>query len=157
MYSHNGLYPTEELAACEAVMEIHRDKTCLPVMAVDNVGAEVKHGKCREHSLIKVHEFLNVPVVFGVGLVSREVMFVVNEIEGNSLMNYLKYTNILLSSRPVHIEVGDILHFVLPLLLHAGIFREDNSYIKKLLVKSLRQRAYNVSQSACFDKRYTFR
>ena len=40
---HDGLDIPEELAAVEFVLEMHRDKSRLPVVAVDNIRLEADH------------------------------------------------------------------------------------------------------------------
>jgi hypothetical protein len=54
----------------------------------------------------------------------------------------------------VHVEVGDIFHLILDLLLHAGILRNHDSDIIVLRINIFGERADNVSQSAGLDERY---
>ena len=48
MYGHDGLNSPEELILLEAVVQINRNKTCLPVMAVNNVRAEIQLPEVRK-------------------------------------------------------------------------------------------------------------
>ena len=43
MDRHDGLDIPEELAAVEFVLEMHRDKSRLPVVAVDDIRLEADH------------------------------------------------------------------------------------------------------------------
>ena len=95
--------------------------------------------------------------MLSVRLVTGEIMFVVDKIERNAIINAFKHAHILALTCKVHVEMGLVLHHVFPLLFHAGIFRKNYSDIIIPLVKALRQRANNVSKTACLDKRNTLR
>ena len=88
---------------------------------------------------------------------SGKIIFVVDKIERNAIINAFKYAHILALTCKVHVEMRFVLHHVFPLLFHAGIFRKNYSDIIIPLVKALRQRANNVGKTACLDKRNTLR
>ena len=157
VYSHNGLYAAEEISPCKAVMKIYRYKTRLPVVTVYNIRTEIKKRQSRKHSSVKVHELFYIPVMLSVRLVTGEIMFIVDKIERNAIINAFKHAHILALTCKVHVEMRFVLHHVFPLLFHAGILRKNYSDIIIPLVKALRQRANNVSKTACLDNRNTLR
>ena len=74
-----------------------------------------------------------------------------------TLVFHLQDTDILASPGQVHIEVGQILHLILPLLSHTHILRQDHAAVILLLVEALRQRSNHIGKAACLDKRHALR
>ena len=62
-------------------------------------------------------------------------MLVIDKIKCDVIQHSLHNPDILVLSGNVHIEMADIFHSVLPLLLHAGVFRKNNADIVFCLVK----------------------
>ena len=156
MDSHNALYTLIELTACKAVVQINRDKACLPVVAVYHLGAEADNRKCREHSPVKIHELLDIPVMLSIGAITSEVILVIKEVELHAVILSFEHADILALACKIHIEMADVFESVLILLLHAGILRQEHPDIIFLFIKALRQRAYNVCKTSCLDKRDAF-
>ena len=72
-------------------------------------------------------------------------------------MDILKNPHITALAQIIHIEMVHILHPVSPLLADAQIFRDHDSYVKILLIKTFWQRTHYICQSPGFNKWYCFR
>ena len=92
-----------------------------------------------------------------VGLVTGKESLVVDKVELDAVHFCLQNAHILASPVEVHVEVCDIFHFILHLLLHAGILGHNDPDIVKLLVELLGKRTDNICQTTGFDKRNAFR
>ena len=123
MYGHDGLNSPEKLILLEAVVQINRNKTCLPVMAVNNVRAEINYRKYGKHCLGEECKFLQIPRSTVIWLRSTEIILIIYKVELNAIILHLKNTYITVLVSKIHVEVCDIFHFIFPFLLHAGIFR----------------------------------
>ena len=155
---HNRLDSLVELAACETLFQIDGNKSGLPVVAVDQVRAEIHGGKCGENRFGEERETCDLKQrIICIRLVTGEESFVVDEIEGDSLHLGLQHTYILTLPVEVHVEVCDIFHLVLHLLLHAGILGHDHPDVIIFLIQFLGKRTDNICQSACLDKRNALR
>ena len=154
MDRHNSLDAPEEFILLERVMQINRYKTCLPVMTVDHIRTEVDDRKHREDCFGEECKFLQIPRCAVVWFRSTEVVFIVNEVDLDSIILHMhdSYITVLISQ--IHIKMGDIFHFVFPFLLHAGVFRQNNSHIKVTLVKAFRKCSCYIGKSSCLYKRH---
>ena len=123
MYGHDGLNSPEELILLEAVVQINRNKTCLPVMAVNNVRTEIDYRKYGKYCLGEECKFLQIPRSTVIWLRSTEIILIIYKVELNAIILHLKNTYITVFVSKIHVEVCDIFHFIFPFLLHAGIFR----------------------------------
>ena len=135
-----ALHPDKEEIALEALLEIDRDQSCLPVMAVDQLGLEAENGKGGKHRLGEIRVALDLPVrivrVYG-GAV--EVILIVDEIILHAVLLDNEKSDIHFLPVVIHVERSEIIHPVLDLLLHAGVPRKDNPDIVILRIKFLRQ------------------
>ena len=154
MDRHDRLDPTEELILLECVMEIYRHETCLPVVAVNDIRTESDHREHRKHRLGEEGKFLQIPGSAVIGLRAAEIVFIVNEVKLDAVILHLHDPHITVLITQIHIEMSNILHFILPFLFHAGIFRKNDADIKVTLVKTFGKCACYVRKSAGFDKRY---
>ena len=89
MDGHNGLDSPEELILLEAVMEVNRNKACLPVMAVDNIRTEADHRKYGEHCLGEECEFLQIPRSAVIRLRAAEIIFIIYKVELDTVIFHL--------------------------------------------------------------------
>ena len=157
MDRHDRLDAAVELIVLERVVKHHGDQTGLPVMAVDNVRAEIKRREHREDRLAEEGKLLDILVDVAVRMAARKIKLVVHKVEGHALILQLEQTDILASPGKVHGEVRDELHLILVLLRDRHVFRQDHAHVKLVFVDVLRQRADDIRQTSCLDKRYTFR
>ena len=155
MDSHDRFDSAEEQIALEAVVKVNGYKTCLPVVTVDDVGAEADHGQCAESCTGEVDKLLNIASYLAIGLITCEIELVIYEIECNAVDLSCEDTYVLLSPSKIHLEVCEICELVLPFRLHTKVFRKDNANVILLIVKILGECACNVSKTACFDKGYS--
>ena len=134
---HNCLDSPEKFILLEGIMQIYRNKTCLPVMAVNHVRAESddrKHGKnCfwEESKLL-------------------------DKIKLDSFVFHMHNANIAVFVSQIHIKMSNVFHFIFPFLFHTGIFRQDNTDIKIALIKTFRKCTSYIGKSSCFNKWYRF-
>ena len=146
----------EELAAAETVLQIDRDQSCLPVVAVDDIRLEADDRQCGKGSLGEESELLQVVEPVAVGLRAAEIAFVVDEIERDAVLDILHDPDVSVLSVVIHVEMIHILKLVADLFLDAHIFRDHDPDVKILLVKTFRQSAGNVSKASGLDKRNCF-
>ena len=152
---HDSLDSLIELIVRKSLLEIYGNKSGLPVVAVDQVGAESDRLKGRQASLGEICKSGDLKErIIRVRFICREESLVVDEVESDPVLHGLEYAHILALPVVVHVEVGDIFHLILDLLLHAGILRNHDSDIIVLRINILGERADNVSQSAGLDERY---
>ena len=154
MDRHDCLDPPEELILLECVMQVYRHETCLPVVAVNDVRAESDHREHGKNRLGEEREFLQIPGSAVIRLRTAEIVFVVDKVELNAVILHLHDSHIAVLVTQIHVEMSNILHFILPFLFHAGIFRKNDADIKVTLVKTFGKCACYVRKSAGFDKRY---
>ena len=155
MDGHDGLYAAIKLVLLKSILEINRQQTRLPVVAVDDVRSETKHRQTRQSRLIKKGKLLDILIYLSIRKHTAEVELIVKKIENNAIHLELEYAHILLSPGKIHIKMVDILHLLLVLLTDGSILRNDHTYIILFLVKVPRQRTYYVSKSAGLDKWHT--
>ena len=67
----------------------------------------------------------------------------------------LKDSDILVLPVEIHVEMTGIAHFVFHLLLHAGIFRNNDPDIKVVFVDAFRKGANYICQPSGLNKRNT--
>ena len=157
MNGHDGLDAAEELVVLEAVVKHNRNQTGLPVMAVNDIRAEIKCRQCREDRLAEEGEFFDVLVDVAVRMVAREVELVVHEVEPHALVLQLKQSDVLASPGEIHRKVGDKLHLLLVLLRNRHILGQNDAHVKFILVDVLRERPDHIRKTARLDERNTFR
>ncbi len=135
MDRHNGLDPAEKLAALETVVQIYRHQTCLPVMAMDDVRAEINHRQRREARTAEKCKFFDILIDIAVWLHPGKIEFVVNKVECYPIHNAFQYPHILAAPVQFHIEMRLILHILLEMIRDHHVFREHDPDIKLLLIK----------------------
>ena len=154
---HDGLDPVEELIRLESLLEIDGYQACLPVMAVDQVGAEIYSGERGETSLGEESKPGDLKDrVVRVYLVCSEEPLIINKVESDPVLFCLEHTDIFALPMKVHVEVRYILHLVLHVLLHAGILGNHDSDVIVLRIDILGERTDNISQPAGLNERNAF-
>ena len=126
-------------------------------MAVDDVRLESDDRKRGKSRLGEESKLLQVIEPVSVGFRSAEVGFVVDEIEGHTVLNIFQNADVALLAVIVHIEVIQVFEFEPDLFGNAHIFRYDNPDVKILFVKTLRKRSGDIRQSPGLDERDSFR
>ena len=81
---------------------------------------------------------------------------IVNEVKGDSLIDVLKNSHITALSQIIHVEMIQIFHVVSEGFLDAKILGDHNPHVKILLIKTFRQGAHYVRQTARLNKRNRF-
>ena len=71
----------EKRIVLEGIVQEHGHQSCLPVVAVDDVRAEIQGGQSGNSRFGEECEFLNVLIDISIGLGPCEIVFIVNEIE----------------------------------------------------------------------------
>ena len=128
-------------------------------MAVDNVRTEADNRHNSQYSLAEERKALDVPLhIRRIGSVALEVVFVVHKVELYAVIFifHYAYMKAVGPHTVVHIEVCHILEIVSVFIGNACIIGHYNSYVKFFFVEILRERSYNVSESAGLDKGYAF-
>ena len=157
MNGHDRGNPSVVLAKVSEIIQVNRDQSCLPVMAVDQIRAETDHRKNAQSGFREKCELLDIPLRISViGRKSAEIMFVVNEVERNIIQNRFKNAYILVLSGNIHIKVSNVFQFFFPFLLHACVIGQHDTHIVFLFVELFGERTHNICKTARLDKRHTF-
>ena len=139
MDGHDRLDAPIELVRLEGIMQINGYQTCLPVVAVDDIGPERDDGQRRKRGSAEKRELLNILEDLSVRSITLEIELIVDEVEFDALIFHLEDADILLTPCELHIEMVHILHLGLILVLDTGILRDDDPYVELVLVQVLRQ------------------
>ena len=82
MDRHDRLNSTIKVASLKSFMQIDRNQSRLPVMAVDQIRPEIDHGQDGQRRLGEERELLNFKQrIVAIGFESIEVKLVIDEIE----------------------------------------------------------------------------
>ena len=146
----------KKLTITEAVLQINRNQTCLPVMAMHNIRLIAYHRKDGKLCLGKECKFLHIFMDITIRSVSCKIVFIVNEIKPDLIMHHFEDTDVLTSLCHIHIKAGDKVHLFLPFRLDTPIVRNDHPHLILFFVKIFWQRTYYISKSPCLYKRNTF-
>ena len=154
----NGLHVAEELSVMETLLHVYGNQTCLPVVAVYHIRLKTDHGQGGKYCLGEISVSFDLPSgIVAVYLRTAEIELIINKIIVNAVNLGLQDSDINALPVEVQIEMADIFHLVLPLLLHTGIFGKNHSDIEVLLIYTFRQGAHYIGKTSCLDKRNTFR
>ena len=125
---------------------------------MDQVRLEADDRQYGEHRLGKIGKPFEIPDgIAGIAGRTAEIVFIVDEVELNPLVFHLHDADIAVLIAQIHIEMGHVLHLVLPLLLHTGILRKDHANVKIILVKAFWQGSCNIRQATGLDERNRLR
>ena len=108
-------------------------------MTMDDVRTEIQGRQCRDRGLGKERELFDILIDVAIGFRSGEIIFIINKVKLHALIFHLQDAYILTAPCQVHIEMGHILHLILPLLTDAHILRNHYPDIVLLFVKIFRQ------------------
>ena len=156
----DGLCAVVEWVALIDGVQIDRNQSRLPVVAVNDVGMEADSAHGGKHSLREEDEGHDVACHIGVGIAPAEEVLVVDEIESYAVPPVLHETHVIhmAVTGEVHVEMCHIGHIVAEMLGNAGVSGQNNAHVQIALIgKSPRKRRHNVSQTAGLDKRIALR
>ena len=111
MYRHYRLDATVEFIVAELILQENRDQTCLPVMAVDNVGSEVNIRQNGKSCFREKCKFFNIFINVSIGLGTGKIKFIVNKIVLDPIIVHSQYTHILTSPAKIHIKMSNVFQF----------------------------------------------
>ena len=131
---------------------MHRDKSRLPVVAVDDIRLEADHRQGWESRLAEEGKLLQIVIPVPIRAVTPEITLIINKIEGHALIFIFQDAHIPVLSQIIHIKMIHILHFIAEWLFDAQILRDHDTHIKILLIKTFWKGSDNVCQTSCFDK-----
>ena len=151
----HGLDVFIERTGREHQIVVDRDQSGLPVVAVDDVRLPVEVGQHFEHCLGVVREALCV-VVLAVDLTAREVILVVDEVEGHAVRLIAENAAVLVAPAQTDVCVLDIVELFPHFLADRGVQRAEYADIVALCRERLGQRACHVAQTAGLDERSAF-
>ena len=130
------------------LVEIHGDKSGMPVVAVYDVGHEIrKVQQGLEHGFGEERDSLSV-IELAVDAVPSEIVLVVQEVAGDACVPVLEQTAVGLSPAQLNVVAFHEFHAVLEILGYAGQLREYQPYVAALLFEVLGQTARNVAKTA---------
>ena len=159
MNRHNRFDTAIKFACCELRLQIYRNQTCLPVMAVDQIRAEAYDRQDREHCLVKESKLLNISTEISVRFRPPEIDQIVNKIIGDALIliGHDTYMCTRIIRTGSHIKMRDILEIISEMIWNTSIVRKHYPDIPLIFIESLRKSSTYVRQSSCFHERYTLR
>ena len=132
------------------------DHAGLPVVAVENVGPEIKMHQRVDHCPAEEAEALILIPAQAIDVGAAEVELVIHKVEGDALILKRLDAAVLLAPAQLHLKLAFQLHLADILLGNGGIQRQNDAHIRALCLKDGRERAHNIRQAAGFDKRHTF-
>ena len=144
--------------AVEQRAEIDRDKARLPVVAVDDIRLKADDRKSGQNSLVEEDKFAEILRHVRVGVAVGEELLVVYKVVDDAIhfqrLNADKLVDA--GARGVHVEVTDMLHLTLVLILNACILRHDDSDVHTHFGEGFRQCAHDVPEATSLGERVTF-
>ena len=146
MYSEQVFYLILDPAPVLGVGQ-HGHHGGVPVVAVDNVHAEVQVGYHVKNGPAEEGILLAFGIAAPVNGVAK-VLLVVYEINGDVVQNQLLQAYIGIAPAHSGIEVEHVLHLIPILLLDAMVVGSDDSGVYSQLFQSLGQSAHHVGQTA---------
>ena len=134
-----SLDSSEILISVTEVVKKYRDKSCLPIVAVNNIGAEIQERECAKRCFGEKCELLNIIGNISIRLRSVKIIFVINKIECNTFVLQFQNSHILLPPIQIHIKMSLINKLILPFFLHTYILWNHHTHVVFLFVKIFRK------------------
>ena len=126
---------------------INRNKRCLPVVGVDNIGMEVDIGQHLKDRAREERKALCVVIVTVKGA-ALEVILVVDEVVGAVIPARPEQTAVLMSPCNRDCKVGDEVQLVSEILRNGAVERNNDTAILTFSAKGMRKAAGYVCQTA---------
>ena len=155
---HDRLHPAVKVAAREALMQIHGNQGCLPVMAVNQIRAKTDHGQDGQRRFGEERKFLDLEQhVVAIGFKAVEIVFVIDKVIFDSVVFRFQDSHILVLPVELHVKVVTVMEHILLVLVHAVVLGQDHPHVVIFLIDAFRQGADHIRQAACFDKGHALR
>ena len=143
----------------EKCAQEYRHKSCLPVMAMDNIRDPVhviKRSECRLAEIAVLRDIID---QICIRLIPSEEFLVVDEIIDHAVPDILHNTDIVLLSvtGQIHVETSPVDHLLLIFLRNALVPRKDHLHITVPVDQRLGKGVHDISESAGLYERITFR
>ena len=138
MYRHDRLDTMVEWVIIEAVLNIYRDQSCLPVMAVDDIRTEIQRRHCRQCCFTEKCKLLNILENIAIWMKSCEIELIIDKIEGDPFIYIFKNSDITALSQVIHIKMIYISKIAQKFILDTEILRDHDPHIKIFFIKTFR-------------------
>ena len=139
-------------------LQVDNAERALPIVCVKYIRIKIRDPHKLEHSLRKESESLAV-IEVAVCLRTFEIVFVIDEVEGNAGALDLIYAEVLSSPRKRHLSFEYSLKLIVPSVSHRGIERyhhADIRLISECRLDRRRKRAHNIAETSGSRKRKCF-
>ena len=157
MYCYNWLNSLIKFSLWKSFFEIYRNKSCLPVMAMNNIRLKSENRNswksCFTEKCKLFYIFMNPAVWFR----SWKIELIVNKIKCNSIILKFKYANILWTPCQINIKMCLINHIFAVFPWYTCILWNHDTNIEFILVKILWKWTNNICKSACLYKWHCLR
>ena len=137
-------------------LEQRRDHAGLPVVAVDDVGLEVKMHQRVDDRAVKEAEALVFVAAQTVDIGAAEVILVIHEVEGHALIFKALHAAVLAAPAKLDLKLAFELHLADILFRDGGVERQDDAHVVALRLEHGGKRAHHVGQTAGLDERHAF-
>ncbi len=150
----NGLHILIERILRILDLEQRRDHAGLPVVAVDDVGLEIKMHERVDDRAVEEAEALVFVAAQTVDIGAAEVILVVDEVEGHALILKALDAAILTAPAQLDLEFAFELHLADVFLRNGGVQRQDDADVRALRLQNGGKCADDVGKTAGLNKRY---
>ena len=133
-----------------------RDHAALPVMRMQNFGLESQTRQHFETSSAEESKTLVFVTAHAIDIVPSEIILIINEIIGNTILLKSFYSAILATPAQLYIEVKNMVHLRAVFLRNGTVLGHHHTHIMSLGCQHGRQCADYVGQTAGFDEWYAF-
>ena len=154
---HHHFCPADRCAG-ELCAQIERNKTGLPVMAMDDIRNPVQIVQCGKSSFVKVAVLGNIVNKVGIRVAPAEELIVVDEVIHHAVPYIFHNADVERTAvgAEIHGEGTTINHLFLVLPGNAFITRQNYFDVTVLFRQSSRKCIHNIAEAACFHKRIAF-
>ena len=150
---HDGTDSAVKGIILELRLQKERDCCRLPVVAVDDVGAEAQIRQNGEHRLAKKCKFFHILMDVPIQVVGLEVKFIVDKVHRYAVVLQLKNPAVLPAPRERNLNRLDKAHLLHIFVRDTAVFWHDEADVDLLFVKRRRQRPRHVGKPARFCER----
>ena len=147
MYGEHSLDVLIALLIAVEHIIINRYQRCLPVVGIYHIGLEVDIAQQFQHCTGEEYKSLGI-VIKAVHTVSCEVIFVIQQIIGHSVLHTHENSAVLIAPCHGHGEIRYIVEPVFKFLPDAAIKRQYHTAVLAQCIECRRQRTCNVCKSS---------
>ncbi|MNI75025.1 hypothetical protein D3C73_1311480 [compost metagenome] len=135
--------------------EQQRNDGGMPVMAVQHIRLKIDGRQAFQHRTVIEGETL--PVVhIAINAVTAKVVFIIDEIDGNTVVHDSLDTAILVAPADRHVDHSNMLHFRGVLCGNSFVFGQNHPYIHSCALQRFGQSSNDIGQPSRLDKRMGF-